>query len=164
MSLTLDLFLMAACALAGGIVGYAFGEAEGMTTTTRINRGGINPPPKTRKPEFNPPGQSAHSHATPCHNCGGMGVTTHDILHGGTEHDTEELECDVCKGTGNAPSQPTPPTMPEIHVGDVVAIEDGDAFEVESEPCNGFIEDGMHVRHRLQAVAAIYRTPIWRRE
>jgi hypothetical protein len=35
-----------------------------------------------------------------CPNCGGMGTTFHDILIGGTEHDTEERDCDVCKGTG----------------------------------------------------------------
>ena len=35
-----------------------------------------------------------------CQNCGGMGTTTHDILVGGTEHDTEERICQVCNGTG----------------------------------------------------------------
>lgn len=41
-----------------------------------------------------------------CPNCGGMGETTHDILTGGTEHDTEQRECDVCKGTGLAAPAP----------------------------------------------------------
>ncbi len=36
-----------------------------------------------------------------CLNCGGMGTTTHDILFGGTEHDTEERDCKVCNGLGN---------------------------------------------------------------
>ena len=35
-----------------------------------------------------------------CLNCGGMGETTHDILVGGTEHDTEQRDCEACKGTG----------------------------------------------------------------
>jgi hypothetical protein len=44
-----------------------------------------------------------------CPNCGGMGETTHDILVGGTEHDTEQRECDVCKGTGLAAPAPVEP-------------------------------------------------------
>jgi hypothetical protein len=48
----------------------------------------------------------------PCKRCGGMGTHTIDILVGGTEHDTEELECVECKGTGIAaavvPSPPAP--------------------------------------------------------
>jgi DnaJ-class molecular chaperone len=46
-----------------------------------------------------------------CQNCGGMGATTHDILVGGTEHDTEERECIECEGTGavleSLPSAPS---------------------------------------------------------
>lgn len=38
--------------------------------------------------------------APECPNCGGMGATFHDVLVGGTEHDTEERDCEVCKGTG----------------------------------------------------------------
>lgn len=38
-----------------------------------------------------------------CDACGGMGTTTHDILVGGTEHDTEERDCKRCKTTGKIP-------------------------------------------------------------
>lgn len=37
---------------------------------------------------------------TVCDACGGMGTTTHDILVGGTEHDTEERDCLKCKTSG----------------------------------------------------------------
>ena len=37
---------------------------------------------------------------TICDACGGMGTTTHDILVGGTEHDTEERDCAKCKTAG----------------------------------------------------------------
>lgn len=48
-----------------------------------------------------------------CPNCGGMGETTHDILAGGTEHDTEQRECDVCKGTGLAAPAPAVGECPD---------------------------------------------------
>ena len=43
-----------------------------------------------------------------CPNCGGMGTTFHDILVGGTEHDTEERCCEVCKGTGKRRQEAQP--------------------------------------------------------
>lgn len=36
----------------------------------------------------------------PCPDCGGEGVLTHDIIVGGTDHDTEERPCATCKGSG----------------------------------------------------------------
>jgi len=35
-----------------------------------------------------------------CPACGGMGTITTDVLRGGTEHDTEETDCQTCRGTG----------------------------------------------------------------
>lgn len=43
-----------------------------------------------------------------CPNCGGMGTTFHDILVGGTEHDTEERCCEVCRGTGKRRQEAQP--------------------------------------------------------
>jgi hypothetical protein len=50
-----------------------------------------------------------------CPDCGGMGTTTHDILVGGTEHDTEERDCQTCGTTGIAPpaSPVVAPAPPE---------------------------------------------------
>jgi hypothetical protein len=36
----------------------------------------------------------------PCRACGGMGVTTHDVIVGGNDHDTEDRDCEACGGSG----------------------------------------------------------------